>query len=207
MGFNEKVINWKLSGADATDRPSGSTDIHDGDITEDGGEEEGEEEELPEISAYRKLIKESGAYSWLLSQLRCKILLSTPEPNIGANIRDVIFSASPLPQRISRRRAPETYQASFTLDWEPLAFLDEQQYKGERDHVFETAITLTGSVEDSQALTCGDYLKQTWPLVGEYTLRMLKCVVQSGPGVRNTCKPRLYRHSLHGQYRLTELRS
>lgn len=44
----------------------------------------------------------------------------------------------------------------------------------------ERAITLTGSARDAQALTCVQYLSQTWPLAGEYTMQVVKDVIANG---------------------------
>lgn len=46
----------------------------------------------------------------------------------------------------------------------------------------EEAITLTGSLIDAQALPCIEYLRQTWPLSGEYILRLLQKLMDSGYG-------------------------
>ena len=56
------------------------------------------------------------------------------------------------------------------------------------DEAVEIAITLTGSSKDAQALTCTQYLCQTWPSAGEYTMRLVKDVLRSGLAIDSTCK-------------------
>jgi hypothetical protein len=56
------------------------------------------------------------------------------------------------------------------------------------EEVVAKVITLTGSAMDAQALTCEQYLCQTWPSAGEYIIRLVKDVVRGGPDHRHTCK-------------------
>jgi hypothetical protein len=53
---------------------------------------------------------------------------------------------------------------------DPSAFVREQEYREKPDEVVEITITLTGSAKDAQALTCAQYLCQTWPSVGRHTV-------------------------------------
>lgn len=51
------------------------------------------------------------------------------------------------------------------MDWDPLAFLEQQSYNGILD--LGRAITITGSASDAQAVTTTEYLIQTWPTGGK----------------------------------------
>jgi len=82
----------------------------------------------------------------------------------------------------------EAYKITFGIEWDPLAFVKEQEYREEPDEAVERAITLTGSAKDAQALTSAQYLCQTWPSAGEHTMRLVKDVLRCGPGHRHTCK-------------------
>lgn len=77
---------------------------------------------------------------------------------------------------------------TFRMEWDPLAFIKEQEYSEELDETMETAITLTGSARDAQALTCAQYLRQTWPSAAEHIIRLIKDVVRNRPGHRQECK-------------------
>jgi hypothetical protein len=87
---------------------------------------------------------------------------------------------------ISSRPSAEVYKITFGTEWDPLAFIKEQEYREEPDEAVEKAITLTGSAKDALALTCAQYLCQTWPSAGEHTMRLVKDVLRSGH--RHTCK-------------------
>ena len=60
--------------------------------------------------------------------------------------------------KISRKRSLEGYKVIFEVEWYPLAFVKEQEYREELGRAIETAITLTGYAQDTQALTCAQYL-------------------------------------------------
>ena len=101
------------------------------------------------------------------------------EPNSREAIRLKIISSLP---------PAKAYKMTFRIDWDPLAFVKEQEYREEPDEAIPIAITLTGSAKYAQALTCTQYLCQTWPPAGEHTIRLVKDVLRSGPEHRHTCK-------------------
>jgi hypothetical protein len=146
------------------------------------------EANMPELLAYRDFIYKSPAYEWLLASLRREFLLAPVEPNSMEAIRRKIIHFLPSSHKVSRKKSAEAYKMTFEIEWDPLAFVKEQEYREEPGEAVERAITLTGSAKDAQALTCAQYLCQTWPLAGEHTVRLVKDVVRSGPGHRHTCK-------------------
>jgi hypothetical protein len=77
---------------------------------------------------------------------------------------------------------PITYTTTFQLAWDLDSFFKEQLYHGELDEVLDRVITLTGSLEDAQAMICGQYLSQTWPSNGQSVLDLLKVVLRKTPG-------------------------
>lgn len=168
------------------DEPPGSEttvdDLMDLDSYED------EEVNMPEILAYRNFIFKLPAYKWLLANLRREFLLAAPEPNYMEAIRQKIIQCLPSSRIVSRRRSAETYKVMFEVEWDPLIFFREQGYKEEPGEAIERAITLTGSTKDAQALTCAQYLRQTWPIAAEHTMKLIKDVVRSEPGCQLTCK-------------------
>jgi hypothetical protein len=195
MGFLEKVKNWAFIVPDDMEPPA----VEDEEGSFDGAEEKGsfgeaeEEELLPEILAYREIIEGSSAYHLLLAQLRCTMLLSATKPDICAEIRNSILFIVPPPRQVSRSRPTDLVHAIFDVDWDPIAFLEEQQYEEELGHGLETTITLTGCVQESQAVTCAYYLEQTWPLMSKPMLQVLKRAIQTGAGVRHIGNKKLAR--------------
>lgn len=103
-------------------------------------------------------------------------------------IRKEISSSFPSLRFVSRKQPAQSYQATFRIQWNPHAFIEDESYKEDVEHVVETAITLTGSLTDAQALTCGQYLHQTWPTSGKNILQLVKSVVADQLGQKHTCK-------------------
>ena len=78
-------------------------------------------------------------------------------------MRQKIIRFLPSPRKVSRKTSAEAVRMTYKVQWDPLAFVKEQGYAGEVGRAIEIAITLTGSLKDAQALTCEQYLYQTWP--------------------------------------------
>lgn len=198
MPLEDVMSNWFQNLDGLEDGADPNPDIHDlnrassnGLIIKDPDEELEEEEQesaMPELYAYQDFIFKSPAYEWLLATLRKEFLLAPAKPNSMEAIRREILHSLPSSHKVSRKKSPQAYKVAFRIKWDPLAFVKEQGYGEEPCEAVKTAITLTGSAGDAQALTCGQYLRQTWPLSGEHTIRLLKDVVRSGPGYRHTCK-------------------
>jgi hypothetical protein len=147
-----------------------------------------EEANMPKLIVYRDFISKSPTYKWLLTSLRREFLLTPVEPNTMEAIRRKIINFLPSGHKVSRKESAEAYKMTFEIKWDPLAFVKEQEYREEPDEAVERVITLTGSAKDAQALTCAQYLCQTWPLSREHTIRLIKDVVRSAPSHRHTCK-------------------
>lgn len=159
---------------------------------DDGALEENfpdENEEVPEswLIAYRKFLTSSGAYEELLSQLQREFHLVPAELNVIGDIREKIMSSLPSPRKVSRRISPRSCHAIFQLDWDIINFFNTQGHFEELDEVFEKVITITGSCQDAQAATCAQYIKQTWPFIGEIVIRLVKDVLK-GAGRVYQCK-------------------
>ena len=148
-------------------------------------------EEMPQFLVYRDFIFENPAYEWLVACLRREFYLAPAEPNSMEVIREKILScllSTKTTHSISRKRSPEPYKVTFEVEWDPVAFVKEQEYTGEPGRAIEMAITLTGSAEDAQALTCVQYLRQTWPSTGGHIMQLIKDVVRDRLSHRHRCK-------------------
>ncbi|KAI7977140.1 hypothetical protein EIK77_005345 [Talaromyces pinophilus] len=192
MSLNEIMNLWHRSGEPAQDERLDNFEHNDNlDIKnfdgrkirdedeeeEDDNDFEVDETELPGLAAYRSLIRGSPAHSWFLDNIRRECTLLAPEPNIIGEIRNAILNALPSSPKISRRKPAEIFNVGFMVDWDPVAFLREEEYTEKPEDAIERAITLTGSTVSAQALTCGGYLRQTWPSTGEQILYLIKSLV------------------------------
>ncbi|KAL2824339.1 hypothetical protein BJY01DRAFT_256478 [Aspergillus pseudoustus] len=134
-----------------------------------------------DLAAYRNFILQSPAYKWLLGRLLKETHLDTAEASIMVAIRQRIIAALPVSRNISRKRSSEIHKVTFDIDWDPIRFITAQRYEGDPAEAVERCITLTGSINHAQALTCGEYLRQTWPFSGHYMVEVLKEMVAGGP--------------------------
>jgi hypothetical protein len=88
-----------------------------------------------------------------------------------------------------------TYSASLEIIWNPISFLIDQQYQGGEDHAIRTVITLTGSGIDAQAITCAQYMQQTWPMTGIETLQALEAAISDSRAHSHKCIEDQVHHS------------
>ncbi|OAL51735.1 hypothetical protein IQ07DRAFT_390101 [Pyrenochaeta sp. DS3sAY3a] len=116
-------------------------------------------------------LRESAAYKPLLQQARSE-----------AVSKDVHYSSKEMITKkmtvmflaLRKHKATKTYEVSFTLDWDLPKFLQSQEYDTNPETAMENAITITGNSTEAQAITCGQYMDQTWPLVGREVLQSLQ---------------------------------
>jgi hypothetical protein len=202
MTANEKFDLWQQlnqdlpeDGVPLDDNPSGNsiTDQNPDSSPDDRAlsDEADVSEATKRAQKYLHLIYDTTAYKWLLRRLRQEFLLAPAEPNVMANISQSIikFLRSVRSGNIvSSKPSSYAYTMTFRLDWDPRAFIEEQEYEEEPDDAIGLAITLTGSTKDTQALSCAQYLCQTWPLIGEQTLQLVKKVVCSEYGKKHKCR-------------------
>ncbi|KAN0078700.1 hypothetical protein V8E54_005213 [Elaphomyces granulatus] len=134
---------------------------------------------MPDASSYRDFIVKTPAYSWLVASLQREAILTRATPDLMEDIRGKILCALPSSHKVSRRAPSQEYKATFELDWDPLSFVKEQQYTESPDEALERAITLTGSANDAQAVTAGEYLSQTWPATGKNVMRLVIDVIHN----------------------------
>ncbi|PWY75504.1 hypothetical protein BO70DRAFT_340587 [Aspergillus heteromorphus CBS 117.55] len=143
----------------------------------------------PPQSRYHDLILESSAYAWLVDQLRRELVLSPQEPNHPKTIREHLFKILPKSDTLSPKNTPRLFTLLLNIRWDVRKFIEEQGYRESPDDALASAITLTGSTEDAQALRCTDYMKQTWPGSGEHIIQLVKDLLLSNNS--DQCKVRL----------------
>lgn len=126
----------------------------------------------PRYQQVRNSLRESPAYTWLLDQARvCASLTKTA----GTSLETINTKMDDLFQAMEDRslRGP-VFDARFEVEWDLLGFLRRQKYDAPLEIAVERAITLTGSAKNAQAMTCLDYMSQTWPVIGEEIVKVLQ---------------------------------
>ncbi|KAH8812294.1 hypothetical protein F5884DRAFT_855596 [Xylogone sp. PMI_703] len=142
---------------------------------------------LPELEVYRKFISNIPAYEWLLESIHTELLLAPAEPSIQNAIRKKILNSLPSSSTVSRYDHPNIYQARFILEWDLMAFLREEEYDQGTDGLLGKIITITGLSKDAQAMTCLQYLHQTWQSYGSHLLQLIEATLFSEAGCAYRC--------------------
>ncbi|KAI0115923.1 hypothetical protein GGR51DRAFT_368392 [Nemania sp. FL0031] len=145
-----------------------------------------QDESIPTLRRYGKIVLASPAHSWLVSSLNREADLIQAEPNIMNEIRKSILAPLPLSRRFNGVDTLPKFGVKFDIGWNPSHFFT-QQFEERIPDVLASTLTLTGSFEDAQATTCMSYMQQTWPTSGAYTVELLDKVLWE-PEVWNECK-------------------
>lgn len=186
----DPVSNWHLDTGIMED-PNIAHNEKPDDVMDDGHYDDLDEadratDSLPELSTYRDFISKHPAYEWLLQSIQKELYMGMPG-HIQTAIRETILGYLPRAQRVSRRETPKRYVLTFTADWDPCSFLQEQEYTESPERAVERAITITGSKIDAQAATTTQYLGQTWPSSGIHLLHVVKRVVCDTNNISFSC--------------------
>ncbi|RFN43187.1 hypothetical protein FIE12Z_12589 [Fusarium flagelliforme] len=141
-------------------------------------EQSAEQEEVP-VNNSPLLFEESAilqttAFDWLLSRLLKEFHLTPTKPYAMQSIGKSILAALPPARSISRKTLPPTYHVSIELECKLVQFFERQKYSRHPHEVLDGVITLTGSLNDAQAATCGQYLSQTWPSTAPHMIELLR---------------------------------
>jgi hypothetical protein len=126
----------------------------------------------PRYQEVRSFLLNGPAYTWLLKNIQSSALLThttgTTEESFSRPIADIMSSMRP------KSPHAQTFQATFEMDWDLPGFLRHQRYDTTLEIAIESAIILTGSHVNAQALSCLEYMCQTWPSTGSEMLRALQ---------------------------------
>ena len=139
-------------------------------------------ETLDSVDKYRGFVAKTSAYSWLLLNMGRDSAQAFQEPDLLKTIHDEIWRYLPDLPRISIRRPPIAESLIFRLEWNPISFILEQGYSEDPGVAIQRAITLTGSPTDAQALSCLEYLNQTWPSSGKNVACLLHKLMRAENG-------------------------
>ena len=132
----------------------------------------------PRYQEVRSFLLDGPAYQWLLENARSSALLTERKGTILEAVTRKI-DATLLSMRTPKSRRPQVFQANFDMDWDLPNFLRDQEYDTTLEIAIERAITVTGSSSNAQALSCIDYMCQTWPSSGREVVRVLQKALTS----------------------------
>lgn len=180
--FMDEPPTEYLNDEPPTEYPNDETEPPpEGTVQVDEGEPElvsGSESDL-NSGLYRDFILATSAYKWLIASLQREARLTRATPDLMERIQEKIISVLPPAPRPRREEPSQKYMVVFELDWDPVAFVEVQEYSEAPEEVLEKVVTLTGSLNDAQAVTTKSYLCQTWPVTGEQVMRLLNDSLRS----------------------------
>ena len=127
----------------------------------------------PRYQEVRSFLIDGPAYQWLLENARSSALLTERKGTILEEVTRMI-DAKLSSMRTSKTQRSQVFQANFNMDWDLPNFLRDQEYNTTLEIAVERAITITGSSSNAQALSCMDYVCQTWPSSGREVVRVLQ---------------------------------
>lgn len=125
-------------------------------------------------SRFDKVLRHSWAYSWLVSRLSQRYLLSFSSPNLLDGIENEVFLrlyTSGAPRRMSRRKPLPVAELTFPIIWDPGLYLLGQSSLSE---LWNRVICVTGTRSEAQATTVSNYMCQTWTKTGKCILELLE---------------------------------
>jgi hypothetical protein len=137
----------------------------------------------PNVPIYQDVVTKSCAYQWLVARLHREVDFTSFGHDgmspISTQIRQKLDS-QPEIHLISRQSGPPICKMAFRSEWDPVAFVREQEYPENPGEAIEWALTLTeGENDDAEAMACSEYLCRTWPLLGEDVMKLIKDVVRT----------------------------
>ncbi|KAL2794134.1 hypothetical protein BJX66DRAFT_338119 [Aspergillus keveii] len=167
---------------DTVDGPEGS------ETQESSSEEKDNNTTSRRLVRYLDSILESPAYEWLVGSFQKSISLGFLEKQSMSDIAAAVLQSFPPSPPVSRKSGAEAVKASFVMEWSPIAFFKGQRYDGRADVIFDKVLTLTGSLDDIQAMTCGEYMRQTWPATGIHIVTAIKKALSANQAGSNECE-------------------
>ena len=132
----------------------------------------------PKYQEVRSFLLDGPAYQWLLENARSSALLTERKGTILEAVTHMI-DAMLSSMRTPKSGRSQVFQANFNIDWDLPNFLTDQEYDTTLEIAVERAITVTGSSSNAQALSCMDYMCQTWPSSGREVVRVLQMALRS----------------------------
>jgi hypothetical protein len=194
----EKVDDWQRGLSNLTDPGpiSDNSVVHEyksniEDYEEEEGEGKGEGEEDEVDMDFKEIILGTTAYEWFISRITRTVTLFSPESSIMDAIAQQVqttISSHPPSRAVSKKSRLLSHCVTFEVDWDPITFIKEQCYDEDPQDAIARAITLTGTATEAQAALPAQYIGETWPFFGEFTMRLVQYVVSGKPGSSPICE-------------------
>lgn len=162
------------------DPPQGEAFPYGDSSQENNTQEDGIREPTYSSDTIRSLI----GYKWLITAIKRSIHVKTSSDQAQDHRNTVLRSlesidAAPEFTRISRMRSPALYTTVYEIPWNLERFLREQGYDSELcRNTIGRVITITGSAEFAQAISCEGYMEQMWPLTGADMIGLLQEMIR-----------------------------
>lgn len=139
---------------------------------------------IDEIDLACSELLNGAAYGWLLDNCQSFSLLENTDKalkGVADRMNETIERECATPP--SSWDETRMIEMEFQVDWDLMGFLQDQNYGTSLEFALEDAITITGSLDGAaQALSCLDYMTQTWPSSGSHLMRILQKAVASETG-------------------------
>ncbi|KAF7540099.1 hypothetical protein G7Z17_g12282 [Cylindrodendrum hubeiense] len=184
MDLLDKMAMWQ-SKYDEDDIHPGEAEYFFNDAKYDDDDNDDNETEEINLSAYQSVIFDSQAYKWLLANLKKEAVLQWKESHpciLIENIRLTLIEKLPT-GTISKRHAPLSHEMTFVLNWQEDIKLrldrESEEPVAWPARELSSFVVLTGSHDDAQALTMKQYMSQTWPANGLEMCNVLQAAIRS----------------------------
>lgn len=138
------------------------------------------------LEAWEFLAK-SHAYAWLIGKIKAALVLTETQGSRMEHIADEIMKGL---RAVTRGDGSDggLWSGSFEMiAWNLPRFIQEE-YTWETNLKLSLVITITGSSNEAQALSCAEYMQQVWPATGYDTLKALEEAIEKGEGNTHKCK-------------------
>lgn len=194
MPLLDKMSMWRSrDGEDAT--PAADDDYFHG-VNND--ENQDDQIENIDLSAYQKVIFDSQAYKWFLATCKKEVTLQQESTTSSSScamtnesIRRSLMKKLPT-GTISKLYAPSRHEVTFVLECRlkiPLSLKREIVEPASRPPRSFPDLVLTGSINQAQALTIKQYMSQTWPANGLQMLEALEEGIQNPKNLESGKNP------------------
>jgi hypothetical protein len=149
------------------------------------------QKQLPCLPDYKTFIISSESYRWLMSKICQQERLSFGDHNvmseIGSKVQKELRVYASL-HKMSHRRPLSSVQVDFLIPWNPRWRDKDKMHKSLRSNVLKSTICISGSWCEAQAMSVTEYMRQTWPVVGEATIHLFEKLLTLPDNVVSTCK-------------------
>ncbi|KXJ91144.1 hypothetical protein Micbo1qcDRAFT_108023, partial [Microdochium bolleyi] len=166
----------------------GTADIHEDSVlpnasderASDTGDDESDFDSMEqEYKDYAETLDRAAAYQWLLGAVRRQIALADASQNLRGMVRRQLTHDLPR-SKVSRHRQPPVYEVAITAEWDPRRFFQQQKFDESPDRAVQKLIVLVGSDTHAQAVTCEEYMIQTWSWMGRSTMDCFLELLRNG---------------------------